>query len=177
MSQTFARVIDNKVVEVICLPDNIALKDAFHPDVAEGLLSCNHEVMQGWTYDGEEFAAPLAPPITKDDLIAHAADKRYAVETGGIVINGMAIMTDRQSQSLITGAYSYVKENPDITVRFKTMTGFVELTAPQMANIANTVAAHVQANFATEAVVAAEINAGTTTTFEGIDAAAWPTNS
>ena len=115
-------------------------------------------------------------PITVD-LYAYAATKRYAVETGGIVIDTMRVMTDRQSQSLITGAYNYVQANPEVTVKFKTAAGFVELTAAQMTAIANAVGAHVQASFAAEGEVDKQIIAGTITTTTEIDAFAWPANT
>ncbi|CAN7432538.1 DUF4376 domain-containing protein [Rhizobium rhizogenes] len=123
-------------------------------------------VVVGWS--------PESVPV---DLYAYAAAKRYAVETGGIVFNGMSVMTDRQSQSLITGAYNYVDANPDVTVQFKTTSGFVGLTVAQVKAVANAVAEHVQASFATEGAIAQQIIAGTITTTEEIDAFAWPSNS
>ena len=131
------------------------------PETPSSLLA----VVAGWS--------PEPIPV---DLYAYAAIKRYAVETGGIVIDGMRVMTDRQSQSLITGAYNYVQANPDVTVKFKTAAGFVELTAAQMTAIANAVGAHVQASFAAEGEVDKQIIAGTITTAAEIDAFAWPAN-
>lgn len=132
------------------------------PETPGSLLA----IVAGWS--------PEPPPV---DLYAYAASKRYAVETGGIVLNGMHVMTDRASQSLITGAYNYVQANPDITVKFKTSGGFVELTATQMTAIANAVGAHVQAAFAAEGEINQQIIAGTITTPAEIDAFAWPSNS
>ncbi|NEI71316.1 DUF4376 domain-containing protein [Rhizobium lusitanum] len=129
------------------------------PETPSSLLA----VVAGWS--------PEPAPV---DLYAYAASKRYAVETGGIVINGMSVMTDRGSQSLITGAYNYVQANPEVTVKFKTAAGFVELTAAQMTAIANAVGAHVQAAFAAEGEVNSRIVAGTITTTAEIDAFAWP---
>lgn len=132
------------------------------PETPSSLLS----VVAGWSPE----PAPL-------DLYAYAAIKRYAVETGGVVIDGMHVMTDRQSQSLITGAYNYVQANPDVTVKFKTAAGFVELTAAQMTAIANAVGAHVQASFAAEGEVDKQIIAGTITTTSEIDTFVWPINA
>ncbi len=131
------------------------------PETPASLLA----IVAGWS--------PEPEPV---DLYAYAASKRYAIETGGIVLDGMRVMTDRASQSLITGAYNYVQANPDVLVKFKTAAGFVELTATQMTAIANAVAAHVQASFAAEGAVDAEIGAGTITTKAEIDAFAWPSN-
>ncbi|WP_436030976.1 DUF4376 domain-containing protein [Rhizobium rhizogenes] len=121
--------------------------------------------------------AGWSPEPVPVDLYAYAAAKRYVVETGGIVINGMSVMTDRQSQSLITGAYNYVDANPDVTVQFKTTSGFVELTATQIKAVANAVAAHVQASFAAEGAIDQEIIAGTITTTAEIDGFAWSSNT
>jgi len=125
----------------------------------------------------QAVVAGWSPEPIPVDLYAYAATKRYAVETGGVVINGMRVMTDRQSQSLITGAYNYVQANPEVTVKFKTAAGFVELTAAQMTAIANAVGAHVQASFAAEGEVDKQIIAGTITTTTEIDAFAWPANT
>lgn len=124
----------------------------------------------------QAVVAGWSPEPIPVDLYAYAATKRYAVETGGIVIDTMRVMTDRQSQSLITGAYNYVQANPEVTVKFKTAAGFVELTAAQMTAIANAVGAHVQASFAAEGEVDKQIIAGTTTTTAEVDAFAWPSN-
>lgn len=132
------------------------------PETPGSLLS----VVAGWS--------PEPAPV---DLYAYAASKRYAVETGGIVLNGMHIMTDRASQSMITGAYNYVQANPEVTVRFKTVGGFVELRAAQMTAIANAVGAHVQAAFTAEGEVDAQIIAGSISTKAEIDAFAWPPNA
>jgi hypothetical protein len=132
------------------------------PETPETLLA----VVAGWS-----------PEPVAVDLYAYAATKRYTIETGGIVINGISVMTDRASQSLITGAYNYVDANPDITVQFKTTAGFVELTATQVNAVANAVAAHVQASFAAEGAIDQQIIADTITTTAEIDAFVWPSNS
>ncbi|NLR96606.1 DUF4376 domain-containing protein [Rhizobium sp. P38BS-XIX] len=132
------------------------------PETPASLLA----VVDGWS--------PEPAPV---DLYAYAASKRYAVETGGIVINDMRVMTDRGSQSLITGAYNYVQANPNVTVKFKTAAGFVDLTAAQMTAIADAVGVHVQAAFTAEGEVSSRIIAGEITTVPEIDAFDWPSNS
>jgi len=177
MTQNFARIADGVVVEIVSIPDGVELTDCFYADVAQTFVPCKSTVEQGFIYDGKTFSAPVAPAVTSDDLLTYAATKRYAVETGGITVDGSKVATDRQSQALITGAYNYVQANPDVTVKFKTSAGFVELTAAQMTAIANTVGAHVQASFAAEGEVDKQIIAGTITTTAEIDAASWPTVS
>ncbi len=172
----FARVENGTAVEIIAVPDGQEITDLFHPDFVATCFACSEEVVAGWLYDGNVFSAPKSTTITKADLLAYAATRRFVIETGGIILNSMPVMTDRESQSLITGAHSYVQANPDITVRFKTAAGFIELTATQMTAIANTVGAHVQACFAAEGEVCSQIDAGTIKTMAEIDAFAWPSN-
>ncbi|WFU07633.1 DUF4376 domain-containing protein [Rhizobium sp. CB3090] len=121
------------------------------------------------------IVAAWSPEPVPVDLQAYAATKRYAVETGGIVFDGMTVSTDRQSQALIIGAYAYVQANPSVTVNFKTANGFVNLTAEQVTAVANAVGAHVQASFAAEDAVVKAITAGTIKTAADVDAFAWPT--
>lgn len=107
----------------------------------------------------------------KADLLAYAASMRFRRETGGIVVAGQPVATDRESQALISGAYALVQAQPDTTIRFKTPSGFVTLGSTQMAAIAVAVAQHVQACFALEADIAGDIEAGEVTTLAAIDAA------
>jgi hypothetical protein len=111
---------------------------------------------------------------TKADLAAYAAQKRFEIETGGITVNGQSIDTSRESQAMITGAYTYSQANPTEMIRFKAVTGWVTLDAATLATIATAVGAHVQAGFAVEADVAAAIEVGTIVSMPQIDAADWP---
>jgi hypothetical protein len=177
MTQTFARIVDGIVVEIASFPDDTKITDCFQANIAAMFQACGTSVKQGYTYDGKKFSAPVVPAITTDDLSAYAAAKRYAIETGGIVINGMSVMTDRVSQALITGAYNYVDANSGVMVQFKTASGFIELTAAQVKTLANAVAAHVQASFAAECAIDQQIISGTITKTEEIDVFAWSSNN
>ena len=116
--------------------------------------------------------AVLTP--TKADLVAYAASKRFAVETGGIVVNGAQIDTSRESQSMIANAFAYVQASGAASVEYKTASGWVTMDAPTVKAVALAVGAHVQACFAAEQAVDAAISAGTITTTAQIDSAAWP---
>lgn len=111
--------------------------------------------------DAEQYSAAI---------IAYAADARWRRETGGIVVAGAAIATDRQSQAMISGAHAFVQANPAAIIRWKSPAGFVTLDAATVTAIALAVGAHVQACFAAEADVLAAIAAGTVTTTAEIDA-------
>ena len=106
----------------------------------------------------------------KDGLKAHAAAVRFARETGGITVAGARILTDRESQGLIAGAMLRAQMLGDAaSFRFKAASGFVTLTGAEMQALAVAVGEHVQACFALEADVLAEIEAGTITTKEAIE--------
>jgi hypothetical protein len=105
------------------------------------------------------------------DLVAYAADARWRRETGGIVVGDVPVETDRQSQAMLTGAHAYVAAHPAATIQWKTAAGFVTLDAATVTALALAVGAHVQASFACEADVAAQIASGSITTPAQIDAA------
>lgn len=103
-----------------------------------------------------------APAVSLYDVAAAA---RYDAEISGISLNGTPILTDRQSQALINGAVSLCERDPTRLIRFKTGSNvFVTLDATTVFAIGVAVGGHVQACFAREAEVSAEIAAGTLTT-------------
>jgi hypothetical protein len=117
------------------------------------------------------YVAPPAPPPSKADLIAYAANKRWQVETGGITVNGARIDTSRESQDMIDKAYALSKEDPVEIVSYKAASGFVEIDAATIKAIAIAVGRHVRACFAAEKLMADAIAAGTVTDFAKIDSA------
>ena len=136
-----------------------------------------HAALAAWKSAGGNIAStPPQPKMTKGDLKAYAATKRYQVETGGIVVNGMSVSTDRDSQNMIAGAYAYMTASKSAQVEFKAASGWVTLTVDQVEDIAVAVGAHVQACFAIEKAVCEQIDAGTVKDTGGVDAASWPSN-
>ncbi|GHE51057.1 hypothetical protein GCM10019059_07820 [Camelimonas fluminis] len=171
--QSYARVDGGVAVEIINLPAGIGPSEAYHVDIAASILPCPAEVVAGWSVgDGQWSPPPPAPAASKADLLAYAADKRWRVETGGITVSGVPVATDRESQSLITGAHAYVQTNPGVTIKYKSGAEFVDLDAATVTALATAVAAHVQACFASEADVAAAIADDTITTTQQVDD--WP---
>ncbi|EEE42850.1 DUF4376 domain-containing protein [Roseibium alexandrii] len=78
------------------------------------------------------------------------AAKRWEVETGGLILNGVLIDTSRESQAMINGAYAQAqrkKDAPGYMINFKGRDGWVSLTADQMINIGEAVGDFVQACF------------------------------
>jgi len=102
-----------------------------------------------------EVEAHLNPKIpfatAKENKYAEIAAARYNAEIAGVVVNGISIKTDRESQGLITGAALKALQDNTYTCKWKGINGFVELTAPQIIAIADAVRAHVQSCFDHEA--------------------------
>ena len=129
-------------------------------------------VVQG---DGT-FAAPPEPAPSVAELLAYAAGRRYAVETGGLALNGAVIATDETSQAKIGNAYQLLQATGAARVEFKAQNGFVTLSAEQFKGLAIAVGLHVQACFAVEAEVEAAILASppTVTTRAQVEASFAP---
>lgn len=127
----------------------------------------------GWTL-ADGFSEPGSAPPSKADLIAYTADRRWRVETGGIVVGGVPVATDDRSKIMIIGARVKANANPEFETAWKTAEGFILLDGPTLIAISDAVLAHVDACFAAEAAVLADIEAGTITTTAEIDAAEWP---
>lgn len=127
--------------------------------------------------DVVSFALPavaLDPAEAIANLKAYAARKRFEIETGGLLVGGIDVATDRESQALINGAYAAMQLDPGRLIKWKGINGFVEVDAAAMTAIAEAVASHVQACFAAEAEIVAAISAGTISSKAEIDAAGWP---
>jgi hypothetical protein len=104
------------------------------------------------------------------DLKAYSAGARFNEETGGMVVNGFPVNTDRVSQSALASAYNHSKEDPAASFSYRLTDGtFVTLTAAQIPLLATAVAAHTQACFAAEANLVTNIDAGTVTTHQQVD--------
>lgn len=95
----------------------------------------------------------------KDVKKTEIAGARYNAETAGIRYGEFNIATDRDSQSLITGAALAAMQDSPYNVRWKTTSGFITLTSDQILSVAQAVRAHVQACFDAEADLTAAIDA------------------
>ncbi|WP_282361233.1 DUF4376 domain-containing protein [Pseudomonas sp. PS01300] len=91
------------------------------------------------------------------------ADRRFQAETGGTVVEGLSVNTERDSQSLLTGAAFAASLDPEYRIKWKTASGFVELTGEQVIALASAVRAHVQACFDREADLLAAVADGSIT--------------
>ena len=93
----------------------------------------------------------LPPPLTKADLYAAVANKRWEVETGGIAVGGLPINTERESIAKLHQAFT------SLELGFFTDTPWkggddlwVTVTLEQITPVAKVVAAFGRACFAAE---------------------------
>lgn len=115
----------------------------------------------------------LSKRVSPDDLKAHAAAKRYDIEVAGITTDiGQFILTDRESQQLVTSTILYLQNKPPGTVvDFKSTTGIVRVALPDILPLALLIGDHVQNCRSKEAEVITAIEDGTIVTKLQIDEA------
>lgn len=126
-------------------------------------------------FQAAELVTPeLSGEPLKNALKTYAANKRYRVETGGMTVNGLAIPTDRETQSKLSGAVLTFQTGAlSGAIDWKAAGGWVQLDQAAVTALASAVAAHVQAAFSRERAVSALIDDGTITTVAQIDAQPW----
>lgn len=122
------------------------------------------EVTEGAT---GSFTPPAPEPVTlatvKRDKLAEAAAFRYAKETAGVALGGARILTDRDSQAALTGAFTSLSSGLVSSIDWKGANGtWVQLGVAEVTGIAQSVASHVQACFTQEKALAEQINAAIT---------------
>ena len=100
----------------------------------------------------KQVAMTAAEKAARDVLIAaewagRIAARRFQAETGGVIVEGIQVNTERDSQALLTGATFAASLDPAYQIKWKAATGFVDLTGEQILGIASQVRAFVQACF------------------------------
>ena len=107
---------------------------------------------------------------TKMGLLDYAANVRWRKEVGGTFVNGKPVATDRESQGQITAAVSLAQVNPQVSLQWKYNDDtWGVLDAAGILALGQAVAAHVQACFAAEAALSADIKTGTVSSQAQID--------
>lgn len=109
--------------------------------------------------------------------LSRVSDKRYRVETGGLVVNGYSLSTSREHQSLLTSAAQQVRAGVvQGTVALKHQDGIAFVDAYALVIAADAVTQHVQAARQREGELWQEINAaGDVDAILAIDTdAGWP---
>lgn len=86
----------------------------------------------------------------KDNLKASVTAKRWEVETGGIVIDGMRLLTGTEDQNRITAVVANARRAGIDEVDFKAGSGWVRISVGAVEQVATAIARHVQASFTAE---------------------------
>lgn len=133
---------------------------------AHNAMDVYAEVMAVWGEAPTVPDEPLPPEPTFDELKAQKkkdiAAARYNAETAGTTVNGILLDTGRDSQALITGAAVAAMLDEGYSLNWKTVNGFIHLSAPEIIAVAQAVRAHVQACFDREAELCALVDAAET---------------
>lgn len=127
--------------------------------------------LPAWLFDGTSFVQPAVGQYAKAQLAAYSGMRRYEAEIQGTLSAGQAMRTDRVSRTAADQVLAYIKENPTVTVNWKTMTGFEAVDLARMVAMVTDINHHVQECFDIENNVFTAITAGTTTTLAQIDTA------
>lgn len=129
--------------------------------IPDDMANRHRRELAEWEAAGNVIQPLPAPTLAdkKTAAIAALAQKRWQIETGGIVVGGAPIATDRGSQALINGAYQGALRHPSTVIDFKGVGGWVTLDAATMIAIGDAVFFHVQACFAREKILAEEVAA------------------
>ena len=93
---------------------------------------------------------------------AEIAAARYEREIAGVEVNGILLDTGRDSQALITGVALAAMLDENYSLNWKTTSGFIHLTAPEIIAVAQAVRAHVQSCFDREGELVALVDAAQT---------------
>jgi hypothetical protein len=83
---------------------------------------------------------------TKADIAA----QRYEMETGGVVYEGMTILTDRESAQILDSTVEKIRRGLMPTIYWKCPEGYLALTAANVDVIEIAVLTHIQTAFAWE---------------------------
>ena len=146
--------------------------DLFRP----GKATMQSDGTGGWKVvypdDIAEEVEALDPGDNSIRLMPYAADKRWRIETGGIVVDGHPVKSDDPSQRKVANLKtSFDNGTQADPVQFKLADGtFFTAGAAEVDAIYSALMAHVQACYSAEENARAAISAGTATTYEAVDA-------
>lgn len=123
---------------------------------------CGNEAVAPNGCEARTTPPSLAPKTTdeaKAKKLSELAAYRYGVETGGIELNGVAVLTDRESQATLTGVYVTALINPNIVIDWKGADEWIKINKAQVEAVAQVVSTHVQTCFSNERTHAEAISA------------------
>ncbi|MHB2139876.1 DUF4376 domain-containing protein [Pseudomonas monsensis] len=159
----YARIYGDQVFELAKVDGDIS--KAYHPSTVWVCMDGIEPAPRvGWgaiESDGTwHFSPPGSPVITPEQQAEVVAAERFRREGTGVIVEGLAIETTRDSQALIASTGLSAVLDPEYRCNFKTVSGFVEIGSVQIIAIAKAVRAHVQACFDRELALLRAIEAG-----------------
>lgn len=86
---------------------------------------------------------------------------RWSYETGGAVLQGVAVPTDDRTKLLLSAAFQRAQSNPNYEVSWKTPVGFVTLSAESIIALAEEMQDFVEACFTRERELLELVRIGT----------------
>lgn len=152
--------------------EDVTILGGAYPDPAEWARVSHDGTHLEWPDDLDPSIASIdMPAARKTWLLNYARLRRWQVETGGIVVDGMPIATDDRSKLMIAGARTSADADPDFQTEWDAGSSDVTLNAEQIVAISDAVRDHVAAAFATFKTVRAGINSDEITDKAAVDAA------
>lgn len=143
------------------VPRNIVTKIANEVLLWETLKNAIPAYMPDYLFDGTTFVQPAKDVLTKKQLTAYAAMKRWEKEVGGITVNNIPVATDDRSKQMIMGARVAAESDATFKTNWVGADGtVVVLTAPQIIAISDAVLDHVNAVFTDFSKVKKDIDDG-----------------
>ena len=172
MRYAIYKIIDGKIDRfMLSDPSTVAIQCQ---EGEEFYLNCPDDATHIINNEPVTIIPEVVPPTLEDvktAKLAELASARYTEEVGGIVVGGVTIATDRESQSMLTGAYVSLKQGLMQSVNWKGDDGWVTATLTEIEPIAQAVGQHIQACFTKEGQLAAQVKAATT--MEEVNAIVW----
>ncbi|MFQ0815767.1 hypothetical protein AVM02_07595 [Brucella anthropi] len=139
----YARIIETVVVELLELPDDLEITEAFHPDIAAAFVPCEDEaVEQGWRYDDGVFSRP---PDLSRSLKEIKADLKVSVDTAA-EIERLNYITPGAGQAMtyqqkVAEAQAFKAASNPIAADYPILASEVGITAETLSEVADVVLA------------------------------------
>jgi hypothetical protein len=133
---------------------------------------CQQPIKPAWLFNGTTFAQPTVDTYTPEQLREYAKEQRWLNETGGITVGSTQVETDDRSKGLVSQQrLAAMNDSAGFSTDWQTVDNATHpLTAAQMIELADAVAAHVNDCFVQYADAIATIEGGTLTKLAQVDA-------
>jgi len=141
-NQKYARLSGGLVAEIIDLPSNVPLEDAFHPDLVAEIIKCDASVVVGSIFDGQNFIAPtldVQPIATVKSALKVAIDAEAETERLKYITPGNGQSMTYQQK--VTEAQAFKAETNPKAADYPILSSEVGITAETLAEVADIVLA------------------------------------